>query len=133
MRTNAARKSNLGIIHPASTSRIERVATELDTLSEQIKALETTKVELNARLLLMVKREGNEDEKGKIRYETEQHKFVVVAGKNTHTSGDKVKQALVSLGVSPKIAVKAIAKGTTTKEYEYVHRGKAKAEGEPQG
>lgn len=120
MRTNAARKSNLGIVHPSGTSRIERAATEYRATCEQIKELEATKKALQERLVVMVKREGELDEKGKLRYETDLHRFVVVGGKNVSVNGDKVRQLLIKKGVKPKIADACVTLGTKTTEYEYV-------------
>lgn len=120
MKTNAARKSNLGIIHPAGTSRIERAATEYRATCEQIKTLEATKKALQERLVVMVKREGELDEKGKLRYETDLHRFVVVGGKNVSVSGDKVRQLLIQKGVKAKVADAAVTGATKTTEYEYV-------------
>ena len=127
-RTSAAR--SLGIVHPASTSRIERAASELDEIRAKLKELEERKSELAARLVIMVKREGEEDEKGKVRYSTDLHKFVVVQGKNVHTSGDKVQQLLIQKGVKATIAELCVAKATTTTPYEYVRVDANKASGE---
>lgn len=120
MKTNAARKSNLGIVHPAGTSRIERAATEYRAICEQVKTLEESKKALQARLVVMVRREGTEDEKGKLRYETDLHRFVVVGGKNVSVNGDKVRQLLIQKGVKAKIAEAAVTGATKITEYEYV-------------
>lgn len=120
VKTNAARKSNLGIVHPAGTSRIEKAATEYRTACEQIKVLEASKKALQERLVVMVRREGQEDEKGKLRYETDLHRFIIVGGKNVSVNGDKVRQLLIKKGVKPKIADACVTGGTKTTEYEYV-------------
>lgn len=124
-RSAAARKarpspSPLVVVHPSRESKIERKSEELVTIREQIKDLEARKVELSAQLLRLVKIEGEADEKGKVRYETDTHRFVVVGGSSVHTSGDKVVQALVKLGVKATVAKKAVARGTSKTEYEYV-------------
>src|SRR5712691_6257888 len=67
MRTGTARKTTLGIVHPATNNRIETAATEYKTLGLKIHELTEARVALGARLLKMVKREGAEDEKGKTR------------------------------------------------------------------
>lgn len=149
MRTNAARKSRLAVVHPSSNDRIEQAALELTgppDLNEKslillvnrilvefgirpvVKALEAEKKVLGDRLVKMVQREGEEDEKGKVRYTTDAHRFVVVGGKSVTVNGDKVKQALIKAGVRAKVAAKCVAAGTSIVEYEYVRVDAVKGE-----
>lgn len=115
-----ARKSNLAIVHPASESRIERAAAELTALRTKISELEKDKAAKSAQLLKMVQAEGEPDDKGKIRYTTDAHNFIVIGGKNVHTDGSKAIQALVKAGVKVAVAKKAIAASTKIVEYEYI-------------
>ena len=136
-KSSAARKPTL--VHPASTSRIERASTELLELRRQIKELENQKDELSARLLVMVKREGEEreDSKGvvRVRYETDQHRFIVIPGKNVTINEGVLRKTMLSLGVEPKRIEKYIAPAKKTVKYEYVgvYERKADGEGEENG
>lgn len=141
----AARKPVL--VHPASTSRIARASVELmgplpgdATLTDEeilsaldtsiqrfgvrpiIKALETRKSELMERLVGMVKREGEEDDKGKIRYETELHRFQIIDGENVYLSEKLLRVAMTACGITPKVQAKILrAKGVRkVTPYEYV-------------
>lgn len=114
------RSRHLAVVHPSSTSRIERKSAELKEIQEQAKALEERRKELTSQLLKMVKAEGEEDEKGKLRYTTDSFRYVVVGGSSVHTSGDKAIQILQKMGVKLELAKKAIAKATSRTEYEYV-------------
>lgn len=114
------RSRHLAVVHPSSTSRIERKSAELKEIQEQAKALEERRKELTSQLLKMVKAEGEEDEKGKLRYTTDSFRYVVVSGSSVHTSGDKAIQLLQKMGVKLELAKKAIAKATSRTEYEYV-------------
>lgn len=116
----AKNRTSLAIVHPASESRIEQKANELDRLRAKIKELELDKKALSDQLLKMVRAEGEVDEKGKLRYETDLHTFQVIPGKSVTTNGLKAVQALVKLGVKASVAKKAIDKATATVEYEYV-------------
>lgn len=117
-RSSAARK--MAVVHPASESRIERAANELDEVRRAIKDLELKKDELNARLLLMVKREGEADHEGKVRYETDLHKFQIIPGKNVQINEGKLRASMVAMGLTPAKIEKAIAPAKTVTEYEYV-------------
>lgn len=120
-----SRPSNLAVIHPSSTSRIERKANELDAVRAKMKALKDEADALSQQLLKLVRREGEEDEKGKIRYATDAHKFVVIEATNRTTSGAKAIQMLIKLGVNAKLAKKAIDRATNETDYEYVRVDKA--------
>lgn len=120
-----SRPSNLAVIHPSSTSRIERKADELDAVRAKMKALKDEADALSQQLLKLVRREGEEDEKGKIRYATDAHKFVVIEATNRTTSGAKAIQMLIKLGVNAKLAKKAIDRATNETDYEYVRVDKA--------
>lgn len=125
VRANTAR---LAVVHPYGDSKIERLSGELVALREQIKQLEAQKSELSTKLLRLVQAEGEADAEGKVRYETELHKFIIIQGKNVTVSGTKTLQALVAAGVKARIAKMAVAKGTSTTEYEYVRVDEKKAE-----
>lgn len=120
-----SRNTALAVVHPSSTSRIERKADELDAVRAKIKALTAEKDALSEQLLKLVRREGEEDEKGKVRYATDAHKFVVIEATNRTTSGAKAIQMLIKLGVNAKLAAKAIARATSETDYEYVRVDKA--------
>ena len=123
-RTSTA--ARIAVVHPASESRIERASTELMQIRKDLAELNARKDELSARILTMVKHEGETvvDSKGveKIRYETDAHKFVVIAGKNTYIGEGKLRAAMTSFGMTPKeierVLVKSGARQVT--EYEYV-------------
>lgn len=142
-RANVAR---LAVIHPASTSRIERAATELcgvenidvdeKSLTEfgkrygirkAIKFLEALKEEYNARMVLMIKREGEADPKGKIRYYTDAHQFQIVNGRNIHTDVEMIKKNAASMGLTPKQTDKLLKNAVSVTEYEYAGIYPAKA------
>ena len=106
--------ARLGVVHPSSESRIERKAAELVALRAKISELEKDKTALSAQLLKMVLAEGEADDDGKIRYETDAHKFQVVKGCSASRI-DKVQ--LTKLGVKQSIIAKATIPGT---EFEYV-------------
>lgn len=146
-RANVAR---LAVVHPASTSRIERAAIELcgidnldldeKTLTEfakrhgirkAIKFLEVMRDEYNARMVLMIKREGEPDPKGKVRYHTDAHSFLIVAGRNTYTDIDVIKKNAASMGLTPKQTGKLLANAVKVTEYEYpgIYPAKTKEEG----
>lgn len=111
MRTNSSRK--LADVSPANRAdRIEKRAAELTDIREQIKALEARKTELSGQLLKLVKAAGAEDEEGKVRYESDEHRFVVVEGKSTKLDPKKLMQ----YGVKASI----IKKSTVESPYEYV-------------
>ena len=112
--------ASLGVIHPASTSRIERAAAALDEKRKQIAQLTEEADALKARLLAMVKSEGEADEQGKVRYETDQHKFTVIGGRNTYANPAKLKIAMTANGITPKVQAKVFAAAVTETEYEYV-------------
>lgn len=143
-RTSAARSHKPVEIHPASTSRIEKASRELkgpggeptphpDIVADLaahileygvqplISALTTHKDELNARLLTMTKHEGDPDEKGKIRYETEDHKFVIIKGRNVYIGEKDLRQAMTTNGIKPTLQEKILNKKVKkVTEYEYV-------------
>ena len=108
-------------------------------MRRQIKELENQKDELSARLLVMVKREGEEreDSKGvvRVRYETDQHRFIVIPGKNVTINEGVLRKTMLSLGVEPKRIEKYIAPAKKTVKYEYVgvYERKADGEGEENG
>ena len=113
----AARKPALTVVHPASTSRIERASEELVAIREQIKALEERKKELADRLLVMVKREGEPDEKGKVRYQTDLHKFIVIEMPGRVTVNEaKLKASMAKNGLTPKQMEKIITPARTVGE-----------------
>jgi hypothetical protein len=116
-KSNAAR---IAIVHPASTSRIERAAQELDAIRKQLADLNVRKDELSARLLLLTKAEGEADDAGKVRYETDAHKFVVIPGKNVYVDPKKLMIALTSIGITPKVQRKVRAACVKETDYEYV-------------
>lgn len=120
-----ARHTNLAVIHPSSTSRIERKADELDSVKAKLKALKEQADALSQQLLKLVKREGEADEDGKLRYATDAHKFLVVAATNRSVNGKKAIQNLIKLGVNAKIAKKAVDRATSETPYEYVRIDKA--------
>lgn len=148
-RTATARKPQL--IHPASESRVHRAALELmgpltadETLDNAdvlkaidsaiarfgvrpiLKALEERKTELTDRLVAMVKREGYEDDKGKIAYATDLHTFKVIAGKNVYIGEKELKLAMTAAGITPKVQAKILkVKKETAYEYVGVYRRKA--------
>lgn len=97
---------------PGRASRIERKAAELTDLRKQIAEMELRKTELSAQLLKLVKAEGEPDLKGKIRYESDTHRFVVIESKSTHLNAT----TLLKLGVKASL----IKKATTETPYEYV-------------
>src|SRR5438477_273105 len=107
-------------IHPSSTSRIERKADELDAANARLKEIKEQCDDLKAQLLRLTKREGEADEDGKIRYQTDKHKFLVIAAESTTVSGKKAIQNLIKLGVNAKTAKKAIDRATSHTPYEYV-------------
>lgn len=103
------RGAGLAIVHPASTSKIERASTELVQIRTQIAELETRKKELSERLLRWVQAEGEPDDEGKVRYETDAHKFLIVEG----TSASKIDpKLLMRNGVTQKVIQKSTVEGT---------------------
>lgn len=118
-------RTALAVVHPSSTSRIERKADELDAIKSKIKALKEDADALSKQLLVLVKREGEADEDGKVRYATDAHKFLVISATNTTVSGKKAIQNLIKLGVNAKVAAKAIRRATSETPYEYVRVDKA--------
>lgn len=146
MPSKAARKPS--IVYPAATSRIERASAELtgppetrkpeevspnilkmiQSAIEQygvrplLKALETYKDELMVRLVRLVKIEGAEDEKGKLRYETDLHKFQVIAGRNVYIGETELRKAMTAAAITPKVQAKILNNPKVMKvtEYEYV-------------
>jgi hypothetical protein len=146
-KSSAARKPVL-TIHPAGTSRIERASSELtgppteaeqDTILDALapfvarfgvrpvlRALETHKDDLSARLLAMVKREGEEvttitkgETKTKMVYETELHKFQTIAGKNVYIGEQELRLVMTACSIPVKVQEK-ILKCKKVTEYEYV-------------
>jgi len=120
MARNSTARRALSVVHPASNDKIERKAQELDEIRKELKKLTDEKDALNLELLRLVKRQGEADEDGKIRYDTDAHKFQIIEGRSVSTNGQKAIKKLVALGVSLKVAKKAIAAATTEKDYEYV-------------
>ena len=159
-RTAAARKTKLVQVHPVSTSRIHKASLELmgplsadETLSDEeilsalestiarygvrpiLKALELRKTELTDRLVGMIRREGDTDDKGKVAYETELHTFKIVAGKNVYIGEKDLQVAMTAAGITPKVQAKILkVKKETAYEYVGVYRKKtpdvATAEGD---
>lgn len=112
--------TKLAVVHPASESRIERAATELDQVRRQIADLVEKKEALAARLLLMTKQEGEPDAEGKVRYETDLHKFVIIPGTNVYIHPKKLTLALTAQGITPKVQRAIRAACVQETEYEYV-------------
>lgn len=124
-------RAALAMVHPASTSRIERKAEELDAVNAQLKQLTERKVALAGQLLVLVEREGEADDDGKLRYATDAHKFVVIETKNVTCSGKAATAALIRLGLNAKLVKKGIAKATKETPYKYVRVDKASAVDDP--
>lgn len=116
-RTNTAQ--TIGIIHPASESRIERAAKELLSLREQISKLTFEKDMLQSRICTMIRQEGAPDDEGKIRYETELHKFQIISGMNCYTDYRKLRVAMTVAGITPKVQAAILASCVKKTEYEY--------------
>lgn len=144
-RTATARARRPVLVHPASTSRIARASLELmgplpgdvelptaEILSAIevaigqfgvrpiIKALEERKAELMTRLVAMVERDGETDDKGKIRYETELHRFQVIEGANVHIPESGLKVAMTASGITPKTQATILRKCAKRTLYSYV-------------
>lgn len=144
-RSAAARKPVL--VHPVSTSRVAKASLEvmgplpgdevldesailsaLDTAIQRfgirpiIKALEGRKAELSERLVAMVKREGEEDDKGVVSYETELHRFRIIASENVYIGEKPLRVAMTAAGITPKVQAKIFSKKDVRKvtPYEYV-------------
>lgn len=140
-KSNAAAASRrLAVVHPHATSRIARAAEQLVglpnvTVDERtiedlahrfgvrplIKALETKRDELNGRICTMIRHEGEEDEKGKIRYQTDAFKFIIIPGKNSYINEAKLRKAMVGAGLTPRQIEKIVEKSgcKSVTEYEY--------------
>lgn len=122
-------KAHAATIHHFATSRVEKASNELDHTRQQMKELKVRQDELSARILRLVKQEGEPDEKGKIRYETEAHKFQVIPGTNIYTDRDKMRTALMVAGLTPKQVTKIEAACVKETPYEYVGVYKKKEAG----
>lgn len=108
-------RANAGLADVSPTNRANRIenkAYELTKLREQIKELEARKTELSAQLLKLVKVEGEADPDGKIRYLSDEHRFVVIEGKSTKLDPKR----LMKFGVKASI----IKRSTVETPYEYV-------------
>lgn len=109
----ARRSAGLVDVTPSNRAdRIEAKAEELTKIRDHIKELETRKLELSAQLLKLVKAEGSEADDGKWRYESDDHRFLVVEGKSTRLDPKR----LMKYGVKASI----IQKSTVETPFEYV-------------
>lgn len=106
-------------VHPFATSRIEKASNELSAIRAQIKQLEDRKAELSGRILTMLHNDGEKDEEGKIRYETDRHKFVIIQGVNTYTDKKHMVTALSASGLTPKQIASVVKACVTETPYEY--------------
>lgn len=97
---------------PQASPRVARLVTEKAELAAQRTALDVKLKDIGDKLLKLVHREGEPDDEGKIRLETDSAKLQIIPGKNETIS----KKKLIAMGVKPKL----IAQCTDTVEYEYV-------------
>lgn len=119
-RASRTARDDMYIVHPASTSRLERKGEEYRKVQAKFKALEQEKKALMADLCKLIRREGEADEKGKLRYETDVRTFLHIEAENAYTDAKKALQHLVKLGVKPLVARKALRLATSHTPYEYV-------------
>lgn len=119
-------------VHSFANNRIERASNELDQLRKRIRELTAQKDQLNARVLTMLRNEGEADDEGKVRYETTMHTFCIIKGSNTYTDLKKLKVSLAAEGLTPKQIAKVLKPAVKVTEYEYpgVYLKKDAAEGE---
>lgn len=108
---------------PYQLSRIERAAEELKSIRSAIADLEAKKDELAARILLMLRNEGEVGADGKLRLDTPLTSFVLVQQTRQSCDLKKLDVALLGIGVTPeKIAtVKSICVKTTESEWAGVY------------
>lgn len=97
---------------PQASARVTALVTELADIRQQLTELNARKDEIGARLTKRVTEEGESDEEGKIRLQTDTHAMVVVDAENRSVSA----KTLLALGVKASV----IAKATTVTPYRYV-------------
>lgn len=103
-----------------SESRIERLARQLDDVRKAEAELRKKKEDISARMVGLIKRNGTVSEDGKLRYETDGHRFQLIAGTNTYTSKPKMVTALSGAGMTPKQIERVVAACVKETSYEYV-------------
>lgn len=104
---------------PFASDKTIALVDELNTIRDQMSELTARKEEINARLLKRMRTEGAEDDKGKVRAQTEDSTLVIVENAHRHIDGKK----LIALGVKASV----ITKATKVTPYAYVSVSKKKA------